>query len=674
MADEHDSILLADRFEILATDRLPHLDSPGAEAFVARDRHDSAADLFALIPPGHLACRAFAYPIHQVHSTHMLWPLSAGIVDWPISGHGEDAVWGRRPALIFPQPAGERLAVAGKGTVPAFAEPQLLKYVLEPVLHALRDMGPSGATHRAIRPDNLFYQLGTSGAVVLGECFSMPPGHGQGAMYETIENAGCLPMARAPGNVADDLYALGALLLTLYLGRNPMAGMTDEQIILAKINYSSFTAMAGREKLPPSLAELLRGLLNDKVAERWTIRSVEGWLMGQHYNPVMPYLPQRASRPINFAGNDHVNKPSLGHAMSWHWQAAVQLVELPDYDLWMRRSFNDEKALETLHRIRSVAQNSGPSSSMRDRLVARTIAHLAQPGPICYKDLRFSLNGIGTLLSDIIDQQDLLNQFGDMMRARIHQAWIQEQPSLRPEQIQALRPLDDAEKFVDRPGYGYGIERVLYELAPQTPCRSPLISDFYVTDLRDLLPALDAAMPALDPGTKPMDRHISAFMAANLKRSLDRELAQLNNAVTAADMALAILHLLAIVQGVHPTTNLPNLAEAMHELLQPSLSLFHLASTRERIAKQVDRHLKACDFGAVLLLFDPEGAARRGDEIGFAAARNAYANKAKEIAWIENGGLTNPARVRLIAQRTSAVGSALMASAGIAVLTLATLL
>src|ERR1700743_1698654 len=106
---------------------------------------------------------------------------------------------------------------------------------------------------------------------------------------------------------------------------------------------------------------------------------MEGWLLGQHYSPVMPYLPQRASRPITFAGTEHVNKPSLGHAMAWHWPAAVQLVEQPEFDLWMRRRFNDDKALDTLQRIRGAAQNSGPPSSMRDRLVARTIANLAQP-------------------------------------------------------------------------------------------------------------------------------------------------------------------------------------------------------------------------------------------------------------------------------------------------------
>jgi hypothetical protein len=674
MADEQDIILLADRYEIRSSERLPHLDSPGALAYAVFDRDDQAAKVFALIPPAHLRCRAFLYAIETVNSNNMLWPRRAGIVDWPISGSGEDTVWGRRPALIFLQPGGERVMANAKAPVPMFSESQIFKQVLEPVLHALTNMGPSGATHRAIRPDNLFYQLGNEGAVILGECFSMPPGYGQSVLFETIENAACLPCGRALGTQADDLYALGVLLLMLHLGRNPTAGMTDEQIIQAKVNLGSFAALAGREKLPAALAELLRGLLNDRSSERWSLRTVESWLQGQHYSTVLPHLPQRATRTIVFAGVEHVNKPSLGHAMVYHWTDAIALVEQPEFDLWLRRSFNDEKAGDMLTRIRSVSQNYGPPSGMRDRLVGRIVAHLIQPGPICFKDIRVSLTGIGTLLADVIDNRELVNQFAEMMRGKIHQAWIQEQPGMRPEQISAMRPLEDAETYIERTGTGYGIERVLYELEPRTPCRSPLIADFYVTDLKDLLPALDAALPGLDADTKPMDRHIAAFIAANLKRSLDRELAELNNAASPGETALAILHLLAIVQGVHPTSKLQNLAQAMRELLQPSLSSFHLAGTRERISKQVDRHLATCDFGAVLLLFDPEGAARRGDEIGFAAAKHAYINKSKEVAWIENGGLTEPVRIRNIAHRTAAMSSALLASVGIAALTLITLL
>src|SRR5260221_130120 len=381
MADDQDIILLADRYEIKSSERLANLDSPGALAYAVVDRDDPAGKLFALIPPPHLRCRAFLYAIDQVKQSNMLWPRRVGIVDWPISGSGEETIWGRRPALIFPRPGGERVMANGKAQVPLFTESQILKQVLEPILQALARIGPSKATHRAIRPDNLSYQ-------------------------------------RATGRVA-------------------------------------------------------------------------------------------------VAGVQPVHKPSVGHSMAYPWNDAIGLVEQPEFDLWLRRSFNDEKAADMLLRIRSVAQNYGPPSGMRGRLVGRLIAHLIQPGPICFKDIRVSLTGIGTLLADVIDNRELVNQFAEMMRAKIHQAWIQEQAGIRPEQISAMRPLEDTEAFIERAGAGYGIERALYELEPRTPCRSQLIADFYVTDLKDLLPALDAAMPGLDAGTKPMDRHIAAFIAAH---------------------------------------------------------------------------------------------------------------------------------------------------------------
>ena len=51
----------------------------------------------------------------------------------------------------------------------------------------------------AIRPANLFYQTGGQGPLMLGECFSMPPGFAQPVLYETIEHA----IARSPMHSAD---------------------------------------------------------------------------------------------------------------------------------------------------------------------------------------------------------------------------------------------------------------------------------------------------------------------------------------------------------------------------------------------------------------------------------------------------------------------------------------
>ena len=98
-------------------------------------------------------------------------------------------------------------------------EPQLAGQVITPLVAAIREMTALGIPHRAIRPGNLFYQSSNQGPMMLGECFSMPPGYAQPALFETVENAIADPYGRGPGLNADDLYALGVLILLLHVGR-----------------------------------------------------------------------------------------------------------------------------------------------------------------------------------------------------------------------------------------------------------------------------------------------------------------------------------------------------------------------------------------------------------------------------------------------------------------------
>ena len=75
---------------------------------------------------------------------------------------------------------------------------------------------------------------------------------------------------------------------------------------------------------------------------------------------------------------------------------------------------------------------------------------------------------------------------------------------------------------------------------------------------------------------------------------------------------------------------------------------------------------KECDFSGLALLFDPSGPYRRSDSLGFTAAKRAYAALRREERWLEQGGLTHPARTRLIGQRAAAIASAFVASAAVA--------
>jgi len=665
MAD--DQILLDGRYEIAADARLPKFDSPGVEAFAVNDRNEPGRPMFALVTPAHLPCRYLGTITKKPPSdAPVMWPRGGGVIDWPMAQNGGRTVWGRRPALIFDVPKGARV-FGGEAPPPQpMTEAQLVRNIVAPLMAAIHEMTQLGIPHRAVRPGNLFYQSNNQGPVMLGECFSMPPGHAQPALYETIENAIADPLGRGPGLNADDLYALGVLILQLHVGRDPTEGMSEEEVISAKITAGSFAALAGREKLSTSMAEILRGLLNDKQQDRWTMRHLDAWSTGQHFTPTMPYLPQRASRPIRFGDVDHMNKPALANAMSRRWPDTMKLVDSSDFDNWLKRSFNDDKVAEVMARFGLWAANHGPTSAVKDRYISRLIIWMNAQSPICYRDIRVNVTGLATMLAHALDKQPLMNQVVELIRGRLPQVWLNEQPALNADQLQCRRILEEVEKHIEKPNIGQGAERSLYELDALVPCRSPMIADFYVINMRDLLPAIDAALPGLPEGTIPMDRHIAAFIGAHLRRSIDRELNAIGQANEEADRRVAILRLLATVQQTFPNRKLPRLADAVITMLAPALNSFHHATVRTDAEKRMIKLGKECDFAGLALLFDPSGPYRRSDDLGFTAAKRAYAALRREEQWLEKGGLTHPERTRLIGQRAAAVSAAFIASAAVA--------
>lgn len=667
-----EKVELGERFEIAPGTRMAHLDCGLAEAYAATDRVETGRKVFALIAPGHLACRGLALaPQRAAMGTHMMWPMASGIIDWPVGSDGNGILWGRRPAFVYQQPAGERLFKGDKigreeGALPHFTETALVKQVLQPAVLMLREMILMSAPHRAINPANMFYQSGDSGDVMFGDCLASPPGFIQPAAFETIENATAQPIGRGLGAISDDLYALGVTSLMLHLGRNPAAHMSDEQLVHSKINAGTFSALAGGDKLAPGIAELLRGLLSDKVADRWTIKHLEGWIMGQHYSPVLPGVPQRASRPIKFGSGEYLSKPGLAQAMARNWDDGVALITSPDFDNWFKRSFSDEKAGDKMGRIISLANATGPAAAIRDRMLSRYIIQMGGSLPIAYKGVIANLTGLGTLLAHNFERPETVQQVAELLAARLAHTWLEDQPNLSADQMQHRRALEQVDKVLNRPGPGYGIERVLYELAKGTPCRSSLIADYYVTELKDLLPAIDAAIGAAPAGTLPIDRHIAAFMATTMKRAMDSELVALANKEDDLGYRVGILRMLAIVQRVHQNYELPRLTDAVLHMVAPVIASFRNVEIRKHVQDEIDRHAAGCRFDEMLLLLDMDGQLRQGDNNGFAHAMQEYANLERGRTWLQHGGLTEPTRVRASAQRAAAVTATLISSASLA--------
>ncbi|HRJ62065.1 MAG TPA: serine/threonine protein kinase, partial [Azospirillaceae bacterium] len=338
----YDPVKLGERYEIVPGSPIPGLNAAGGAAFAARGLRDKRVEPYAIICSGTALPRSdVASTIANLDSHAVMRLLDWGVVDWPPEKC-------RRYALVFEKPGGRRLMNALSDVVEPMAEDQLTRVVLTPIVHALREMSGRGVTHGGIRPTNLFYRDLTAANLVMGECVSCPPGYAQPALLETIERGMASPSGRGHGSAADDMYSLGVTLLILLLGRNPLGGMDDEQVLHAKIERGSYPALVGQIRLPLAITEVVRGLLVDDPKQRWTVNDLDLWLSGRRLSPKQPQVARRAARPLEFQGQDLWFARTVSRALGRNPAVSTPIIENGELDKWLRRSLADEARADSV--------------------------------------------------------------------------------------------------------------------------------------------------------------------------------------------------------------------------------------------------------------------------------------------------------------------------------------
>jgi len=161
--------MLFDRFEIDTAKPIPLLDTPSARAYGAEDRRDPGRDLYALICAPSVPPRANQMATLKGSGIPGLLELVEwGPMDWPLLGQ-------RCMAVVYERPLGGTLADAfsAGGRVSDYDVP---RRVVEPLVRSLKDLAATAVSHRAIRPNNLFYRDESRHTPLLGDCVTAPPG------------------------------------------------------------------------------------------------------------------------------------------------------------------------------------------------------------------------------------------------------------------------------------------------------------------------------------------------------------------------------------------------------------------------------------------------------------------------------------------------------------------
>lgn len=642
-------ILVSGRYEIHPDKPLPDLDSPLAHAVEATDQRARTRGMFALVCRLELMPRVdIIPPLSRLVRMPLLVPVDAGVVPWRETD-------GRRFVIVFESMVGERVMPTSSESMTPLREDTLIRTVITPLLPVLKEMNGRLICHRAIRADNLFYADSSKQSVTLGECVSAPPGISQPVIYETVPAAMTNPEGRGERQPADDLYAFGVALIVLLCGGNPVADLSDEEIIAAKITHGSYAALLRQTRVSLKLMEPLRGLLYDNPAERWTATDIELWLEGRQLSPKQPALPDKALRSIVFAGQEYWTKPSLAYAMGRNWDQAGKIIVSGELEGWIRRSYSDDDLADGVCQ----AASGGSAGSGEDRLISRTLMLLDPDMPIRYREFSALPNGLAQAFA--IDYQDPEKHklFAQVVAAKLPQAWLQTQTKPRPEHGSMMKSFDMINYFMDRPQLGSGLERALYESNPGWPCQSPLVREDYVSEIEELLPALDRRIKNTAPDEEPVDAHIVAFCTAAIKPFPDRILKALQDRSDLAARRLGMLRMLAEIQRNSGSNKYPALTARMASLLTPAIETYHNRSYRARLAKEIEQAAPKGDLRELLFLVDSLEA-RTQDARGFEQARAEYRGHARGIAWLKSGGLTDRKHVLKKSQQAATIASAVL--------------
>ncbi|WP_340149291.1 hypothetical protein [uncultured Sneathiella sp.] len=599
VAPGHNGVLRG-RYRVDLSRRLDFLASGENLAVQAFDTQDSTAQYFAVISNPYSVIR-------QRLAERMSESLIPGTVELLARGAVAFSDSDTRYVSVFEMPRGGPFFNAADGPV---AEKQIFDQVLTPVAQCLAALHKVKLTHRGIRADNLFFADDARQDVVLGEAITSAPGSGQPMVYETLENAMAHPMARGEGGAADDLYAVGVLIVHLLGGAQPAADMSAEEIFAGKCKQGSFAFLTEGMTLSQRVSDLLAGLLQDDPQARWTTDMLVNWREKIKDTPRRGRGDRRGFSKLAF-GDEEYNSPRLlVQAMRAKPMAAMELLKSGQLAKWVKSALREE---ETAAKISHLHGDTGRGSNRKKRNATTAVAqatYLLDPeGPFWFNNVSFSLGGLDSLVLWAFhkDDTELKKSLTELFESGILLNIVTEHPSGNGRRLDWI---SESELFVcmehmrRKKDPGAGLERCLYELNRHTPCLSPLMLGYHVRSVREFIEVAEKKMVSANGQANPFDRHAAGFIAAKTK-GIDQFLQPMSGAAPgSADHALIEVKLFARLQSaVHPGP-LPGFCRWAEEALKPVFSKFKSRLRREVITQKFQSAKKSGSLIEILKAMD----------------------------------------------------------------------
>ena len=586
-----------DRYVVNTAQPIPEFSTRGGEAFAVNDQEKSGGDCYAVVHHPAVPVRNEVYKsLCGKPVSNLICPIERGLMNLTLDGRKV-----QRLVTIFGRPTGGALMGTDGKLNPRVNANRLRQNVALSILKAITALHKRGFTHRSIMPTNIYFSTPTSDDVVLGECYTMPPGYMQPFGMETLDLALADPTARGVGDVASDYFQMGATLQALYFGEMVWRGRDRDSMLMARVNQGSFWALGGGREIPGALGSLIRGLTADESEERWGAEDVLDWFEGVGKPKRTTMRAWSMNRPTTFKGVAVVDRRLLANAFARDPAEAASFLKSVDFPSWVQMSFRDEVLSERLESLLNVKPDSGFGGMRADdyKMVARVCMFLHPTGPVHYKNTSLFLDGIPSLVAEAFsrDDRETLSAVVEMLDGKFLQT-ISEICEIRG--VQFGKQIADLRKIIAHATskqLGKGMERVLYELNPILPCVSMRFSNVWIGSIIQLMRALERIASTSNARNVLLDRHLAAFCATHgvdLEREFNNLAAAQHNPAKFNSLSLNFFGLL---QQRCKMETLPNLTAKLVDGLAPAVKGLKNKKRRETVQVALDKSKKGGDIG-----------------------------------------------------------------------------
>lgn len=518
--------VVSEFFEIALDQPVKEFENEFVRAYVARDMRQPELQLVCL--------KASTFPPPRVNLTEKYIAVSKNSPSLGLMAliHAENNYINssrdsKSTLLFFQRPKGQKVVNSITDRFSPWHEDFIIDKIVKPVYEVINVLNQKGLTHQNISPFNMFMTGPEKNIPVrLGESLSVPAGFYQHPYFEPINYAMIDPIAKGEGSITNDLFALGATVAFLALG-GLHQNLNPHDILSSRIENGSYHSYVGKNNLSSRLNELLRGLLHDVEEHRWGVYEVGQWLTSGRQASPMTHPPRRASRPITFNDKSEIyTVNTLFAEMIKSPLNALEMVDKNELSMWLKNGLSDN---HRVHQIEDMKAVLGKDASSSERLLG--VFQIMMPEtPFFWQGRFYNPQGLGLAFANAVLKNDNVEAISSLLLSSVLPYYMSvelmsETPTTDEQAIsnKVERHVLSAKTFLGYHGVGGGVERALYHMCAELACLSPIVRNYNILNITELLYALDDIGQRANKPDLPVDKHIIAFIFAkesNLKQSM----------------------------------------------------------------------------------------------------------------------------------------------------------